>query len=234
MRTRSSRLCASLALALSVSAASPQLVSAALHKGIDSALLAKANAGDAEAQYELGNMYNYGEGVRRDYAEALIWYRKSAEQGDANSQFQLGGMYHFGHGVPQDDVQAFAWEKKAADQAHGDAEFYVSSAYNSGWGVPQDDAHAYFWLRRGSEDGNFNSQYFLGWAYEHGLGKIPQDYAKAYFWLDLAATESDSHKDRKEAIKKRNEAASHLTQAELASEQGRVQKWLKQHPAKEQ
>lgn len=75
------------------------------HKRIDPALLAKAKAGDAEAQYQLGNAFNYGEKVKRDYAQALIWYRKSAEQGNPDSEFQLGGLYHFGHGVPKDDVQ---------------------------------------------------------------------------------------------------------------------------------
>jgi TPR repeat protein len=233
MKTRFFRLRAILALALFVSVVSPQSASAARHKGIDSTLLAKANAGDAEAQYELGNVYNYGDGARQDYAQALLWYRKSAEQGNANSQFQLGGMYHLGHGVPQDDVTAFNWTKKAAEQGHGDAEFYVSTAYDAGWGVPPDHAQGFFWLRRGAEDGNANSQYFLGLGYEHGLPHMAQDYAKAYFWLDLAASESDP-KQGKEAATERDVAASHLTQAELASEQERVQEWHKQHPVKSQ
>ena len=42
-----------------------------------------AEQGDAEAQYNLGVMYDNGQGVAQDYAEAVKWYRRAAEQGDA-------------------------------------------------------------------------------------------------------------------------------------------------------
>ncbi len=47
-------------------------------------------------------MYVSGEGVPQDYAAAVGWYRKAAEQGDAESQFNLGLLYRQGQGVPQD------------------------------------------------------------------------------------------------------------------------------------
>lgn len=43
----------------------------------------RADQGVAEAQHNLGVMYFNGDGVRQDYAEALKWYRKAAEQGYA-------------------------------------------------------------------------------------------------------------------------------------------------------
>src|SRR5882724_3270144 len=43
----------------------------------------RAEQGEADAQYSLGNSYRKGEGVPRDYAEAVRWYGKAAEQGDA-------------------------------------------------------------------------------------------------------------------------------------------------------
>ena len=69
------------------------------------------------AQYSLGFMYVNGE----DDAQALIWFRKAAEQGDARSQALLGGMYHQGQGVPRDDVQAYAWFSLAAAQGNATA-----------------------------------------------------------------------------------------------------------------
>ncbi len=42
----------------------------------------KAEAGDAEAQFQLGKKYANGDGVEQDYAEALKWYMKSAEHGN--------------------------------------------------------------------------------------------------------------------------------------------------------
>ena len=49
----------------------------------------RAERGDAKSQYELGAMYYYGKGVTKDYAEAVHWYRKSAEQGEADAQYSL-------------------------------------------------------------------------------------------------------------------------------------------------
>jgi hypothetical protein len=50
----------------------------------------KAEAGDAAAQFSLGLRYGNGEGVPKDYAEAMKWLRKAAEQGDASAQCDLG------------------------------------------------------------------------------------------------------------------------------------------------
>jgi TPR repeat protein len=62
----------------------------------------------------LGAMYAEGQGVPHDYAEALKWYRKAADQGNARAQTILGAMYYFGQGVPQDYVQAHMWYNLAA------------------------------------------------------------------------------------------------------------------------
>ena len=48
-----------------------------------------AEQGDAKAQFNLGVMYDKGQGVMRNYAEAAKWYRKAAEQGDADAQRNL-------------------------------------------------------------------------------------------------------------------------------------------------
>ena len=79
-----------------------------------------ADQGDAEAQFNLGVMYSLGEGVPKDYKQAVYWYRKAADQGHADAQSNLGFMYHEGRGVPKDDTQAVYWLRKAADQGHAD------------------------------------------------------------------------------------------------------------------
>ena len=223
MRTRFLPLPSVLALAICAFAACAATVQA---KSIDPALLAKAQAGDAAALVRLGNAYNYGRhGAKQDYAQALIWYRKGAEQGDANSQFQLGGLYHFGHGVPQDDAQGFAWIMKAAEQGHIDAEFFISVSYTQGWGVTSDAAQSAVWLRKAAEQGDARSQFYLGVDYEKGEG-VAQDYSEAYYWFELAASVETKRGMRKRNIKKRDEAASHLSSAELDRLDERVQRWI--------
>jgi TPR repeat protein len=51
-------------------------------------------------------MYDNGEGVPQDKAEAVRWYRLAADQGDAQAQTNLGVKYAMGEGVLQDNVQA--------------------------------------------------------------------------------------------------------------------------------
>tara|TARA_B110001469_G_C9323293_1_gene173158 strand:- start:87 stop:455 length:369 start_codon:yes stop_codon:yes gene_type:complete len=76
-----------------------------------------AEEGGAFAQYYLGLIYDAGERVAEDHAEAVKWYRKAADQGNAGAQSNLGLMYGNGQGVAQDDVMAVCgsiWQLRKA------------------------------------------------------------------------------------------------------------------------
>ena len=75
--------------------------------------LSLAEQGNASAQFNLGNMYANGQGVKQDDFEAVKWFRQAAEQGYTDAQFNLGVMYAKGQGVKQDDVEAVKWYRKA-------------------------------------------------------------------------------------------------------------------------
>jgi len=77
-----------------------------------------AEQGDADAQYNLGVMYEHGWGVPVNYAEAVKWYRKAAEYGHAGAQFGLGSGYFLGRGVPEDYIKAHMWLSLAKAQGH--------------------------------------------------------------------------------------------------------------------
>jgi uncharacterized protein len=98
-------------------------------------------------------MYFKGAGVPRDYAEAIRWYRKAAEQGDATAQISLGFIYHYGRGVPQDHAEAVRWYLKAAEQGEADAQIKLGVMHSQGEGVLQDYVQAYKWLNRASANG---------------------------------------------------------------------------------
>jgi uncharacterized protein len=53
----------------------------------------------ATAQSALGLRYAMGQGLPQDYAEAVKWYKRAAEQGVAFAQFTLGVRYAHGQGV---------------------------------------------------------------------------------------------------------------------------------------
>src|SRR5579862_6053961 len=82
--------------------------------GIDPALMAKANAGNPEAEFMVGTKYELGAQVTKDPAQAAVWYRKAAEKGDVRAEHSLGVLYEFGNGVPADLATAVQWYRKAA------------------------------------------------------------------------------------------------------------------------
>jgi TPR repeat protein len=103
----------------------------------------KAEAGDADAQWRLGNCYYSGTDCKQDYDEAATWYRKAAEQGIASAQTQMGHMYEDGRGVAQDYQEAIKWYRKAAQQGEALAEVTLADCYEKGRGVAKDYVEAY-------------------------------------------------------------------------------------------
>ena len=53
-----------------------------------------AEAGNADAQLQLGRAYWNGKGVPQDFTEALRWYRRSADGGNPLAQVALGAAYY--------------------------------------------------------------------------------------------------------------------------------------------
>ena len=153
-------------------------------------LIEKANEGDSEAQFKLGNMYYYGQGVNQDYAKAIEWYERAAEQGNAAAQFNLGLMYDFGKGVERDYAKAIEWYEKAAEQGDVYAQYKLGVMYENCEGVEQDYAKAFEWYEKAAEQENAAAQFNLGVMYENGEG-VEQDYAKAIEWYERAAGQGD-------------------------------------------
>ena len=151
----------------------------------------KAEQGDVVAQFSLGDMYSYGQGVPQDAAEAARWYRRAAEQGNgAAVQFLVGVLYRDGDGVPQDYAEAVKWFRLAAAQGNAYAQSELGNRYRDGDGVPQDYAEAVKWFRLAAAQGNAYGQKGLGTLYNLGQG-VPQDYAEAARWYRRAAEQGN-------------------------------------------
>ena len=79
-------------------------------------LTRQAQTNNASAQFDLGMMYETGDGTPKNAAQAVEWFQKSATQGNAKAQAALGRMYRDGDGVIQDYAKALDWLQKSADQ----------------------------------------------------------------------------------------------------------------------
>jgi uncharacterized protein len=76
--------------------------------------LATAQAGDAEAQNNVGEIYERGVGGQPDYGAAAVWYQKAADQGNSKAQINLGFLYEQGLGVEKDTLKALNLYRQAA------------------------------------------------------------------------------------------------------------------------
>ena len=153
--------------------------------------LKKAEQGDADAQYNLGVLYDNDQGVSPDYNEAAKWYRKAAEQGHEKAQYNLGVLYDLGRGVRQDCSEAAKWYRKAAKQGNASAQCDLGVLYFYGRGVSQDDNKAVKWSRKAAEQGDADAQCNLGVYYYFGRG-VRQDYNEAAKWYRKAAEQGDA------------------------------------------
>jgi hypothetical protein len=91
-------------------------------------------------------MYATGDGVGRDPAEAVRWYRMAADRGNAEAQNDLAVMYDAGDGVAEDDAEAVRWYRQAAAGGNPSAQHNLGLMYADGDGVRRDQTRAYMWL----------------------------------------------------------------------------------------
>ena len=82
--------------------------------------LPAAEEGDADAQVNVGEIFEKGVGGTPNYQAAFIWYNKAAKQGNARAQFNLGTLYEQGLGIEKDTIAALSW-------------------YRTAWGLPEDN-----------------------------------------------------------------------------------------------
>jgi uncharacterized protein len=110
-----------------------------------SEILKRAEAGNPDAQNQLGIFYSEGRGVPQNYLEAKDWFKKAADQGHAGAQVNLGTLYSLGQGATFSDQMALFWFQKAAEQRNALAFAKLGMMHERGRGVPQSLVAAHMW-----------------------------------------------------------------------------------------
>jgi TPR repeat protein len=155
------------------------------------ALHLKAESGDAVAQFKLGVCYADGEGVKKDEAEAVKWYRKAADRGNAEAQSKLGLCYANGQGLVKDNAEAVKWYRLAAEQGLAVAQYSLGHSYYHGRGVKKNAVEAVKWYRLAAEQGDAAAQCQLGYLYFIGEG-VEKDVVEGTKWSRKAAEQGDA------------------------------------------
>ncbi|MBR2672808.1 MAG: SEL1-like repeat protein [Oscillospiraceae bacterium] len=112
-----------------------------------------------DTQFELAQHYFKGTGTKQDYARALEWYTKAAEQGHAGAMFKVGQCFYKGLGTDEDRAEALKWYEKAGDSGHSQAAFAAGQMYYTGDGTDKDIYKAKAWLEESREHKGYDLLY---------------------------------------------------------------------------
>ncbi|MDL2284802.1 sel1 repeat family protein [Oxalobacter sp. OttesenSCG-928-P03] len=122
-------------------------------------IIAKADAGDKEAQYEAGLIYLWGvDSLNANADVAAGWFMKAAEAGQPEAAYRLAALYVNGYGVRQNMERAHEWFEKAAEAGLGMAMFELGGMYEYGLGVKKDEEKARQWYEKARNQHNHDAE----------------------------------------------------------------------------
>jgi cell division protein FtsN len=108
-----------------------------------------ADAGDPDAEFNLGQAYKLGRGVAADLNQAEKYYRLAAQQNHPQAQDNYG-LALFQNGK---HAEAAPWLQRSAERGEPRAQFVLGTMYFNGDGVPKDWVRAYAWMIRATASG---------------------------------------------------------------------------------
>jgi uncharacterized protein len=181
--------------------------------------LSLANQNDAKACYNLGLMYQDGDGVTKNMDEAVKWYTKSADLGYKEAQYTLGSLVFQRMIQSITYPQAVTYYEQAAKQGHVKSQLNLGMLYLRGDVISQDMPAAVQWLSQAASNNNSEAQGYLADLYQQGAG-VEQNTVKAAMWLLLATQNEDQH-----LLKRHSKMLNYLA-AQMTEEQKTTAKQL--------
>jgi hypothetical protein len=164
-----------------------------------------ASQGNAEAMFQLAQMYDAWERGPQDPEAARQWYVAAAENNHAEAALQAGLMLANGEGGEADPDAAFELVRQSAEAGFASAMGQYGLMLLNGWnGREPDTRSAVEWFAQGAVGGDAESRFLYAVALAGGYG-VDRDLVRAYYWTLMAEYELDgspSHnvdRDRLEA-----------------------------------
>lgn len=115
----------------------------------------QAEQGNAQALFNLGQLYRKGVGVEADLQQAELFYRQAAELGHRSAQLNLGTLLFFSDESHSQAKEALSWWQQAAEQGDPEASYQAAMLlFNGINGVAADASEALVWLGKAEENGH--------------------------------------------------------------------------------
>jgi len=112
-----------------------------------------ARAGNAEAQFNVGEMFEKGSGVAANMQNAFTWFELAAKQEHQKAQYKIAYMYYRGEGVDANPAKAFQLMDPLAKIGYARAQYYLALMHETGAGTTRNVDHAYLWYSRAAAGG---------------------------------------------------------------------------------
>lgn len=145
--------------------------------------LIDAEAGDAEAQYNLGLLYLNGTEPPSDPEQATSRFRAAAQSLLSTNTNAVRAVIDR---VTVDHTKAFHWMQRAADQNHIWAQTALAEMYRKGRGTATNMDEAVRWYEAAAKGGNEWADYELALMYKEGK-EVPKNREKALYWYQKSA-----------------------------------------------
>ena len=118
--------------------------------------------GDPKIMCRIGEFYEKGEGVSRNYRKAMQWYKRAAAIGYyPAAMVDIGLLYQHGLGVLRNYRMALTWYRLGVNARSPRAMFYLGMLYDRGHGVNRNHETAITWWRKAARAGNLPAKKLL-------------------------------------------------------------------------
>jgi enhanced entry protein EnhC len=158
-----------------------------------------ANKGNIIGAFNLGLLYERGEGCAVDYVRARDLYFQAAKKGHSQAMVQLGGLFLNGNGGSSDVKEAFKWYQKAAGLGDRDAMYQLGLMYETGVATKLDYTKAKQYYEKAAELGNEKANLALARLHQHGIGGS-KDISKSVEIYKTLASHGNAYADYQMAL----------------------------------
>ena len=167
-----------------------------------------AESGDPKAAFNLGLMYQDGDGAIRDTKKAFAYFHQSAEDGFPLAMCNVAHAYYNGVGVEQNNDSAFYWASRGADVGDAQSMHSLAQLYYQGVGTKVDKEESARWAYRSAKAGCADGMVMMAALLMEGE-TVDQDIDKAYEWIakadSLGASDAGELKEAIGEYKKREQ-----------------------------
>lgn len=155
-------------------------------KGDLKAIQQRADAGEQQAQFQLGVLYTLGKGVTFDIEQATMWLTKASELGERAAMTLLGRSIADDVDHPDRIHEAIEWYLQAAESGDSDAQCALADIYATGRpGVEVNPKAMLHWYQLAADQHHPKALYTLGKLLIEGK-LIQQNDEAAFRWFTLA------------------------------------------------